>query len=282
MRAAADDHQCRAVDPVADRRERTDQHVLSLTRHQSGYAHHGRPLPQPVTGAQFGAAAGIRPEGVGVDAGRQVFEHRPGPEGGRDPGPGVAADIGDDVGAVADSAQRRARPRQHRPSDFVPVGAGQHPACTGPPGGGPQQRQRRGRTEPDGLDVVVLDQSAHPALDAGYRQHQGRPVPNDVQAGRPCVVLVGTFPCRGVYREPVLAGCGQPGDQVLQIGLDAAAPWRKVVGDQQDPTHPAAQPRHCASTVSGSAPRTSRNALGTSVLQGPHTRTYSSRSAAAP
>ena len=61
-----------------------------------------------------------------------------------------------------------------------------------------------------------------------------------------------------------------------------AAPWRKVVGDQQDPTHPAAQPRHCASTVSGSAPRTSRNALGTSVLQGPHTRTYSSRSAAAP
>ena len=46
------------------------------------------------------------------------------PERRGEPAAGVAADVGDHVGVVADAAQRRSRQRQHRPADLVAVGAG--------------------------------------------------------------------------------------------------------------------------------------------------------------
>ncbi len=76
-----------------------------------------------------------------------------GPNADGEAGPGVAADVGDDVGAVTDPAQRGPRHRQHRPPHLVTVGAGQHPCHPGPPSAGPQQSQRCGRAEPHGFDV---------------------------------------------------------------------------------------------------------------------------------
>ena len=169
---AADDHQRGAVDATPDRRQRLDQHVLALARHQPRQAHHGGPLPQPVAVAQLGTAGRVGPEPVGVHPGRQVLQRRRRPEGRRESRPGVAADEGHDVGALADAAQHRPRHRKHRPAHFVPVCAGQHPRRTGLPGTLRQQGQRCCGAEPDGVDAVLGDQPSHPAIDRGDGQHQ--------------------------------------------------------------------------------------------------------------
>ncbi len=183
IRAAPDDHQRGPVDPAPDRRQRPDQHVLAFARHQPRQAHHGGPLPQPVTLTQLRPGGRIWPEPVGVHPGRQVFQRRRRTEGRREPGPGIAADVGDDVGLVADPAQYRTRAGKHGPAHFVAVGAGQHPGRPGLPGPLRQQGQWRGRAEPHGVDAVLGDQSAHPAVDAGTGQHQCGGMPHHPIAG---------------------------------------------------------------------------------------------------
>ena len=48
VRAAADEQQRGVRHPSPDRRQRPDQHVLALARHQPGHAHDHRPAGQPV------------------------------------------------------------------------------------------------------------------------------------------------------------------------------------------------------------------------------------------
>ena len=131
VRAPADDDERGAGHPLPDRRQRPDQHVLPLARHQPRHADHHRAPAQPVAGPQFGPGDRVGHEAVGVHAGRQPLQRRVGSERRGEPAPGVGADVGDDVGVVADAAQRRSRQRQHRPADFVPVGAGDDAVGTG-------------------------------------------------------------------------------------------------------------------------------------------------------
>ena len=234
--SAADDHQRRPVHPATDVRPRLDEHVLALAGHQPGDADHHGSLPESVAGAQFGARHRIRFEAVDVDAGGQVLQPGPRPECRSEPAPGVAADVGDDVGAVADATQGRPRAGQHRPAHLVAVGAGQHPLSAGVAGPGGQQRQRGGRAEPHCLDVVLADQRAHPAVHPGLGKHEGAGMTHHRERRRP-VVILRAFPGRGVHDELVLARRRQPRGELLQIGLDAAAARREVIGHQQDPGH---------------------------------------------
>ena len=158
------------------------------------------------------------------------------PERRGEAGPGVAADVGDDVGAVTDPAQRGPRHRQHRPAHLVTVGAGQHPCRTGPPSAGPQQGQRCRRAEPHGFDVPLPDQSTHPCcrrrVPAASACRGGGPSRDPFTAGlfvihRPRPSIAARTPSPGGRRLP------PAGHQILQVGLNAPAARRKVVGYQQ-------------------------------------------------
>ncbi len=186
-------------------RQRADQHVLALARHQPRQAHDYRPLTQPVACAQLRARTGVRPEPLGVDAGRQVLERGSGAERRREPVAGVAADVGDHVAVLADAAQRGARDRKHRPADLVPVSACHHPVRAGLPCAAGQQCQRRRRPEPDGVDVVRGDQLAHPRIDVRHGQHQRARDGAPLRKARCCRIV---RPVSSVAHRP--SACARP------------------------------------------------------------------------
>ncbi len=119
------------------------------------------------------------------------------------------------------------------------VRAGQHPASSSQPGTRGQQGQRCGRTEPDGFDVVLGDQPAHPDIDRWTRQHHRAGMAHHPVTGSTgCVVEgVGAFPLRCIHCHRMRSGADQPTDELPQIGLDAPASGWKVVSYQQDPAH---------------------------------------------
>ena len=293
VRPAPDDHQCRPVHPAADVGQRLDQHVLTLAWHQPGNAHRHRPLAQPVTGAQFGPGSRIRSEPPGVDARRQRLEVRARAEGGGKPATGVPTHVGHHVGAVPDAPQCRTGSRQHRPPNLVSVRTSHDPLRPGPPGPGGQQCQRRSGPEPHRFDAVLADESPHPTVHSRLGQHQRAGVPDDWERGG-AVVVVGTLPLRGVDGQLMALGRGQPGGELLKIGLNTTAARRKVVGDQQDPCH---RPKRLSVVVGGyrfshaahracnsvrSTSSASRTAHGKSPCPGPQAAPYSRRSPSTP
>ena len=163
-------------------------------------------------------------------------------------GPGVAADVGDDVGAVTDPAQRGPRHRQHRPPHLVTVGAGQHPCRPGPPSAGPQQSQRCGRAEPHGFDVPLPDQSTHPFVDGGYRQHQRAGVADDLETrctpglfviARPRPSIAARTPSPGGRRLPPAGRPDSPDRTGCRLGA-VESRWLPAALCRREPlsTHP--------------------------------------------
>ena len=149
-------------DALPDRGQCPDQHVLALARHQPRHAYDHRTVAKAVARAQFGPRDVVGHEPVDVDPGWQMLEGGVGAECRCESAAGVAADVGHHVGTGSDAAQRRSRQREHRPADLVAVRARDDSLRAGVAGQRSHQCQRRGRAEPDGVDVVALDQLAHP------------------------------------------------------------------------------------------------------------------------
>ena len=99
-----------------------DQRVLTLARHEAGDADHHGPIAEAVPSPDLLTSGGIggREDRV-VDARNQLSHPvgRTGSQGRGDPRPGVLAQEGDDVDAVADSAQRLPGAGHHGPTGLM-------------------------------------------------------------------------------------------------------------------------------------------------------------------
>ena len=190
----------------------------------------------------------------------------------REPTPGVAADVGHDVGAVADAAQRRSGHRQHRPADLVAVRAGDHAARARVAGARRQQRQRRGRAEPHGVDVVCSAISRRiRSSTVGHGQHQRGRMAHDLVAGRACrvVELVGALPLSArtrsaCVRRPIAArwstsSCRYDWMPPRRGGKSLVTSRTRVIAVRLSR---ASHCRHSASTSPRSAPRRLETAVG--------------------
>jgi hypothetical protein len=236
VRAAADQEQPCSRHLLAHERQRPDQGVLSLARHEPGHAHHERCVAEAIAPAQLRTRGRIGTVLLGVDAGRQHLQRRPRPERARHPSAGVAGDRGEHVRVGADPAQGLPRARQHRPAHLVPVRTTHHAfdACL-PAQVRAQQRERSGGAEPDRGATVLPRQRRGPPGDHGEREHERRRVPvhrvgqGGVELGRPS-------PGRRVDGDLARR---QPVGEGPQVGLDAPGARREVVRHEQRARHRA-------------------------------------------
>ena len=150
-------------------RQRPDQRVLALARHQPGHADDDRPVGEPVPGADL-RAAHARPERLVSTPGGSRTSRGPRPErAGASRRPHVLAEVGDHVArCVADPAQQPAgAPGSVAQPDLVPVRGRRRSASTpAAPQRRREQAERRRRPEPHRGAALG---SAHAPRPAGRR-----------------------------------------------------------------------------------------------------------------
>ena len=192
-------------------RQHAQELVLALARDQPGHTRHHRRVAEAVAPSQRGPGLRIGPEHRGVHPGRQRFEGGVRAERRGEAAARIAGDDRDDVGVAPDPAQRLPGERQHGPADLMPVRTRDHPPDPGVAAQvGTQQRERRGRAEPDGRRPVRAGEPGGPAGDGGHRQHQRGGVPVHGVGG--CRVEFGRPPARtGRRPRSRRAGAGRPG-----------------------------------------------------------------------
>src|SRR5262249_52936987 len=141
----------------------------------------------------------------------------------------VLAQVGDDVGLVADAAQQGARAGQRGPAGLVAMRDRDGLAYAGPAQLGRDQAERGGGAEDDGLGVPRLRDGRRAAGDRGHREHQRRRVPNYLE-WLLRVELRGAVPRGRVDGQPLRR---EPAGKLVHERLDTALPGREVVGDDQ-------------------------------------------------
>jgi hypothetical protein len=226
--AGTDQQQDGVAHPVPDEWQRVDERVLSLAWHEPRHAHDHRPVLDAVTGPD-GRAVEVRAEQLAVDAAGQSDEFRRATQGARQPGAEVLREVGDDVAAVPDAAQRLPGAGQHRPACLVAVCGGDDALGAGRTQRRGEQPERRGRTEPHRGTAEFLQRRNRAATSRRRRHEQPRGVAQhgerlrSVECGRAAVV--GRVDDDRARRLP--------GRKSVHERLDAALPRREVVRHDQ-------------------------------------------------
>ena len=179
VRARADDEQRGVRDLPDDLRPGAQERVLALAADQSGDADHHPAIGQAVPLPDRLPGGGVGPEGGRVDAGVELGQPRRRGRGERpgQPDPEVLAQVGDDVGSLADTAQQAPGDRQGRPAGLVAVGDRDGLPHPGAAQRGGDQAERRGGAEDDDLGLARPRQLGRAVGDAGAADHQRRRVP---------------------------------------------------------------------------------------------------------
>ena len=208
-------------------------------------------------------------EGLLVDAGRQLHHAGRGLRGerGGDPGPGVLAEVGDRVGALADAAQQLPGRGQLRPARLVAVRGG-HDPLRAPAARSAGAISPSGAAAPNHTEVaaVFAQQPDRPPGDPRGGQQHRRTVAYDgegllgVEGGGGLRALRAALPGGGVDDDPLGV---QAQRHVVQEGLDAAGAGREVVRHDQGLVHRRRQYRAAASALPDGSPA-SRTGAGAS------------------
>ena len=156
-------------------RQRPDQHVLALARHQPGHAHHHRPVGQPVP-ARGPRSPSTPGETVDVHAGRQPAQRgqpvqRPG-----EPAAGVLAEVGDHV----ERRRRCAAAACRRPGSAAQPTSWPWVAPTTAPD--PGRRRSAGASSPSG--AAAPNHTAVAAVRPGQLARPARATPGSAAAPR--------------------------------------------------------------------------------------------------